>query len=359
MNKSYFSIDVRILNFATFIVLFFPQFQSYFGLLFEQLLSILICAISFALFIIDNRSIVKMSSLYISIIFILLLLVSLARSLNIFIINDIYELAKPVYFFCFFVLAYNVRWNDTKLCYYINRLIILLFVSALIGIGESVIPAFDSVTRFLYKGSREVVFKKAIFSFISPYTFGTLLFFPVFYYIIKMINKKTRTIISDLLLLLIFFLCLLFTQSRTVFLSFIITFFILMVIILFNKWYPSRQKILIWFSAVVVFFINSIPLIVIFIRSKFDYLYIGLDTFFKSLKQFSISDIERVIMLNHTMAIRYRQLLFAISHQDTIPVVGIGIGKAVLMPESFYAMYYYRVGLIGTGIHFGLIFYSI
>jgi hypothetical protein len=132
-----------------------------------------------------------------------------------------------------------------------------------------------------------------------------------------------------------------------------------MVIILLNKWYPSRSKILIWFSVLVFFVFTSMPFIVVFVRNEFNYLYIGLDAFFKSIKQFSISDIERIIMLNRTMEIRYRQLLFAIDHQDTIPVVGIGIGKAVLMPESFYTMYYYRVGLIGIGIHFGLIFYSI
>jgi hypothetical protein len=113
------------------------------------------------------------------------------------------------------------------------------------------------------------------------------------------------------------------------------------------------------FSCLAGLVLVLLPFIITFIHDRLGYLYNGLDVFFRSLKGFTVSDIERVIMWNRTLAIRYEQLLFAVEHQDKIPLIGIGIGKAVLMPESFYAMYYYRTGLIGISIHIGLLLYSI
>ncbi|GAB1620097.1 hypothetical protein AAOGI_01470 [Agarivorans albus] len=52
---------------------------------------------------------------------------------------------------------------------------------------------------------------------------------------------------------------------------------------------------------------------------------------------------------------RYEQLLFAWHSQDAIPIVGVGIGKSLFMPESFYALYLYRVGVLGIIIHFSIL----
>jgi hypothetical protein len=93
-----------------------------------------------------------------------------------------------------------------------------------------------------------------------------------------------------------------------------------------------------------------------FAESNLMYLYGGLNVLFENMEGL---DIERIVYSNSSTRNRYEQILFAVEHQDIIPLIGVGIGKALLMPETFYAMYYYRVGLIGIGIHFGIILYSI
>jgi hypothetical protein len=86
------------------------------------------------------------------------------------------------------------------------------------------------------------------------------------------------------------------------------------------------------------------------------YLYSGLKIVFDQFENFSI---ERFVASNRSTAIRYEQILYAVEHQDVLPIIGVGIGKSVLYPETFYAMYYYRTGLLGIFMHFGIICYTI
>jgi hypothetical protein len=236
---------------------------------------------------------------------------------------------------------------------------VLLILAALIGVGESLNSSINTITTILYKGTRGVLSYKAIFSFISPYVFGSILLLPIFYYFIKTFKSKNNFFLIDLSRFLLLLTCFILTQSRTVLIGFVLTLFILFLLIICNKWYPDRKKLIMNFSVIIIVIIVSIPFMVLFVQKNLSYLYIGLDVFFKSLKHLENFNIEDLILANPTLALRYKQLLFAVANQDKIPLIGIGIGKAVLMPESFYAMYYYRTGLIGTGIHFGIVFYVI
>jgi hypothetical protein len=347
--------DVDALIFVTFVALFSPIFMPYFGLLLEQLLTALLCFMAFIFLSKDKRHF-NTGSVYISFIFMSLLLISVLRSFDVLIINDLFEIGKPIYFFLFFTMAYSIQWDNTKIVKYFSSLMILLFLGALIGIGEGTTYIIEKLTSIVYKEERGAWFHKAIFSFISPYTFATVLLLPIFYNFIKLMRPKNKTIVSDMLIFFIFLSCFILTQSRTIFISFILTFIIFFLFVLFNKWYPARNKIIFCFISVIAIIVISIPFIISYAKTNLPYLYGGLNVVIKHLDNFNLKDF---VYSNKSTAHRFDQILFAIEHQDRIPLVGVGIGKSLFMPESLYAMYYYRTGLIGTCIHFALIFYVI
>jgi hypothetical protein len=348
--------DVKLFIVFTFVTLFFPQFQVYVGLLFEQLLSFGLCFFSFILLLMNKGNRIRIKAVFITLIYLLILFISVLRSLDILIINDLFELAKPIYFFSFFCLAYSIKWNNQKLLKYFSWLMFFLFIGALIGIGESVNSTINALTMTIYKDSRGVLSYKAVFSFITPYTFATVLLLPIMFYFIKILWPKDKYFLLNLVQLLLFLACFILTQSRTLLIGFVFMLLVFFVLVLCNKWYPYRRKLLAYFLMLFFLIRISIPFIVSFAESNLRYLYGGLNVLFKNMEGL---DIERIVYSNPSTRNRYEQILFAVEHQDIIPLVGVGIGKAVLMPETFYAMYYYRVGLIGICIHFGIILYSI
>jgi hypothetical protein len=348
--------DVDFLILVTLVTLFFPLFQPYAGLLLEQVLTLLLTGIGFFFLLANRKRKIKRIALTISLIYMSLLIISVLRSLDILIINDLFELGKPLYFLMFFSIGYNIRWNNLKVIKYFSSLMMFLFIAALIGIGEAVNPLINAITSILYKDQRPVLTNKAVFSFISPYTFATVSLFPIFFYFVKIMKQKNLFFLCDLSKFLIFTLCLILTQSRTIFISFIITFIMFFILVFYNKWFPNRQKIITVIVIVVSIIVISIPFIVSFAENNLHYLYGGLNAIFSQLNNITV---ERFIYSSNSISNRFEQIVFAIEHQDKIPLIGVGIGKAILMPESFYAMYYFRTGLIGICIHFGLILYSI
>jgi hypothetical protein len=127
-------------------------------------------------------------------------------------------------------------------------------------------------------------------------------------------------------------------------------------LIIFNTWFPSRQIIIRIASILILSIILFFNFLASFAKSHLPYLYEGLNAVIKNFSSFSFN-----IFMNSSgsMSLRYKQILFAIEHQDKIPLIGVGIGKAILVPESFYALYFYRTGIIGIVMHFAIILYSI
>jgi hypothetical protein len=308
------------------------------------------------MFLSSNKKRFNIKAIYVSFVFMVLLIISILRSLDTLIINDLFELGKPIYFFSFFAMGYAIHWNYKKTIKYFSCLMLFLLFGALIGIGEGITNSIDALTSILYKEKREVWYHKAIFSFISPYVFATVLLLPIFYNIIRLMKPRNKLFIADMIKLSIFLYCLVLTQSRTIFISFVLSFAILFLLILLNKWYPERYKIILLFICMVVAIFILIQYIIAYAEKRLNYLYAGLNVVIKQLNNFSLNDF---VYSNPSTTHRFDQILFAIKHQDTIPLFGVGIGKAVLSPETFYAMYYYRTGLIGVCLHFGLIFYTI
>ena len=288
--------------------------------------------------------------------YMLLLVISVLRSLDTLIINDLFELGKPIYFLLFFSMAYNIRWNDVKVVKYFSALMLFLLFGALIGIGESFIPAVNTVTTVVYKSNRAVLSHKAVFSFIITYAFATILLLPIFFYFIKLIQRNNSSFVFDLGRFLVFLLCFVLTQSRTIFLSLLLTFVLFLCLILLNRWYPNRRRILAVSVIIIICIAASIPFILSYAEKNLSYLYAGLKIVFSQLKQFNI---ENFVNSNRSTSLRFEQIVFAIEHQDPLPFIGVGIGKALFMPESFYANYYYRTGLLGSIMHFAVIGYTI
>jgi hypothetical protein len=336
-------------------VLFFPLFQPYTGLLLEQVLTILLTFVSL-ISLLGHGKRINIHALLISLSFMLLLVISILRSMDILIVNDLYELGKPIYFFLFFSMAYSVRWNNAKVLKYFSSLMFLLLIAALIGIGEGTSDIVDKLTSVIYKNFRPVLVHKAVFSFIITYTFATVLLLPIFYCFIRLLRPKNKTIIKDMAKFLIFLSCFALTQSRTIFISLLLTFAIFVLLILFNRWYPARNKVLFVFSILITIIVVSISLIISYAKENLSYLYGGLNIVFSNLENFSIYNF---VYSNRSTSLRFDQIIFALEQQDPLPLIGVGIGKAILMPESLYAMYYYRTGLIGICMHFGLIFYTV
>lgn len=346
-NKS----EVSFLKYTTIIILFFPQFQKWVGLAFEQLLTFSVTMLLFFYFLkVKNKF--PYLALYVSLIFLLLFSIDLLRSIDFLVINDFFEFIKPFSFIFYFILGYSILNDVSKGFRFFDWLMKILVIVSILAIIEAKITSLGRIISILYKDGRYVLIGKAVFSFISPYSLATVLIYPVFYYFISFFaEKKLGDFIS-------FFICLyamLLTQSKTVFLGFILTFIIMVVFVVFNNWLPGR-KALLKFSLSFIFLVAiSLPFIIVMAKSKFSYLYSGLNVFFKS---FSSLDIFKVLNAQPSTKLRFEQLKFAIQSQDFIPLVGVAIGKKVLMPESFYALYLYRTGLLGMAIHIFMVFFA-
>lgn len=339
-----------------FIALFFPQFISYTGLLFEWILTGLLFFLSVNfLFLFKNETKINRNALIISIVFLLLLFISIIRSLDVLIFSDLFELAKPIYFLTFFLVGYNIDWTYKKITYFFSYLMLFLCIGSIIGIFESLHDIGNTITNTVYKAHREAVQYKAVFSFISPYTFGSILILPVFYYLFRLIQLKDERI-KNFVCFSIFLTCFLLTQSRTIFISFVLMFIVLFFIMLTSCWIPFRKKFIKILIFIIIFLIVSIPFLISFAEEKLPYLYVGLDIVIRNISDFNF---QSFIYSSPSISNRYEQLMFAIEKQGYFPFVGCGIGKAVFMPESFYAMYYYRVGLLGILIHFAFLSYAI
>lgn len=120
-------------------------------------------------------------------------------------------------------------------------------------------------------------------------------------------------------------------------------------------WLIGRKVLLKISVGVIIIVIILIPIIISVAERKFSYLYSGLKVFFNSLNGF---DILKILNAQPSTKIRFEQLRFAMENQDSIPLIGVAIGKKVLMPESFYALYLYRTGSIGIAIHCLMVYFA-
>ncbi|TNV21258.1 hypothetical protein FH968_07415 [Buttiauxella sp. B2] len=336
--------------FMYWLAILFPQLQFRYDLILEQALTFFLISCCIFSTISFNIRLNIFHFLIISI-FIVLLTISLIRnSFSTIIFNDFFELSKPIYLGGFFILSYSVKWGSNEVHVLIKQICLGLGVLCIFGIFESTTTLGNEIGHFLYKDLREGVQYKAVASFISPYVFASILLIPLFIYFIRLFCNAS---ILSICIFAFFLTGLLLTQSRTVFLSLIATVVLFTLYIFCTSHFIFRRKYLLFISFCAIAFIVSIPAIIIFMQNKLEYLYSGLNVVITNILDFHF---ETFIYSSPSISHRYEQMVFVLENTDVIPLIGAGIGKAFLMPESFYALYLYRVGIIGIAIHLTLLY---
>lgn len=337
-------------NIHLLFIIIFPIFPSYFGLFVEGFFSLfLILSLSFFTnFKYDIR--IKKIDFYIFyfISMFLLAFISLTRSQSYFVNNDILELFKYFYFLISYVVILSYLKESKNINNLVNFLVFSIYpIIILFGLLESFTSTFDSLSQFLYKGYRNVVSHKAVFSFISPYTYASVLIFPAIFYFLSIFHTQ-KGYKKYILLFLLCVSSIAFSQSRTVFITLILSLFVACLIVIsrdgFHK-YRFYFTSLILSSCILffsLFFIDEILLI-------FNYLYTGLSILFEALLTL---DKETIIYSTPSISNRYEQLLEVINVQDDIPLIGAGIFKGYIYPESFYSLYLLRYGSLGLFLYF-------
>ena len=328
-----------------------PQFIQYVGLLLEQILTLGVTVLLF-FYIFRRKKSIPQCAVFCAIIFLNIFSIDLLRSSDFAVKNDFYELIKPISFLLYFALGYTTHFSSDETSLFCKWLMLNFLIISILGILEATVGSVNSLFSIVYKSFRGALVKKAVFSFISPYCLATILTLPFFYFFICFFSfKKLKYLIA----FLVCALSLLLTQSKTVFLGIILSSGIMIVIVFFSKWIIGRKRILYTSFFLTIVIVLMFPIMLIFAQKRFAYLYTGLEVFFNA---FSSGSVMKILYAQPTTQLRFEQLKFAFENQDTIPLIGVAIGKSVLMPESFYAMYLYRTGLIGIVIHTFMVFFA-
>jgi len=338
------------------LVAFFPSFPGYFGLALVSFIPVVFAA--YALFSIYRSEYWNVNSVayWIFGLYLTLLLISLTRSTESLIANDFIEIGKPLFFFLTYAYFHNKFSGATRdqMCGYVDRLMLLLIIAAVWGVLEALVPAFDRASAFLFKGGRSAVQGKAVFSFISPYTFASILVLPLGYSMLRFGTglKGGRYFFLTVL----FLLALLFTQSRSVFLAFAISGSTFLLFVATRPWVPNVMRYRTILACLAGLLVVGFPTAVVVVRDQLPYLYSGLKIVFEQLME---GDVISFIFSTPSISNRYEQLVQVLEYHGGVPFIGAGIAKSLIYPESFYSLYLLRVGLLGLLLHLLIIGFAL
>lgn len=339
------------------LVIFFPTFKAQLDLRFEQIF--LFGLWFWILFDMLDKPIKSNKNHYP----LLVLLVTLAL-LSISVLRgfekttgmrDLIELAKPLFFFTVFYYASLVVWDENNTPRFIKKLFKLLLLLSLYGVLEANVYLVNELSNVVYKDSRGAVQYKAVGAFIVPYVYAALVILPIFYYLMLLLIEDKKKI-RNIIFFLVAVMAVVYSQSRTIFLSLMWSFFIFFIYVSFFVSYEGKKfhlTLIASFLMLIGFFY------IVFenqINERFFYLYSGLSLLFDKLVA---ADLFVLITSSPSIENRYEQLRFAIDNQDLVSIIGVGIGKYLFMPESFYALNLYRIGLIGMLVHLAVIYFGI
>jgi hypothetical protein len=349
--KGYIRVE-HLIAWLTCIAFTFPLFNQSLGLLVEQLFTMTLFGVS--LFVIaQSQMTVSRSNLSVFIIvfvFLVLTLLSLLISGNDVITRDVIELAKPVYLGSFFLLSYLCKWRYNDFQRYIKFVLITFIFIGIWGILEANTSLVNSISGIIYKETRSSLQFKAIGAFIAPYVFGSLMLMPAWYFLLAVLFQPRKVL--NFLGFTICFLALVFTQSRTIILSFAATIIYFLIFAIVTKWLPKRRVVLLITYILIATFITTLVAFYDEIKLALGYMVRGLEVVVISLQN---GGFDALIERQKSVGLRFAQLMFAVENQMLVPLIGVGIGKALFMPESFYALYLYRYGLTGIIIHVALV----
>ena len=259
---------------------------------------------------------------------------------------DFTELAKPFSLALVFSLGYTLSWNQDLLRNYIIRpLVILLALSASLVIIESVPMSWADAVSDVYVRSRGSLQNKAIGPFSTPYFAGSVYVYMALSFLSLYITTKKK---SFLALFLLGMLLAILTQSRTVFLAILVSIPVWIGLYLAFHRAIKRQRLNLRkfaFAIVGVFAFSTFALMIyLFLKDNLGYLILGVNTYFLNLPEHLAKD-------SGSVGVRMSQIRFVIENNPYV-LIGAGIGKGYAGSlESFYALYYYRYGILGMAIY--------
>lgn len=257
--------------------------------------------------------------------------------------SDFYELAKPIAFLLFFLFYRYSNVNIDNLIGVTQRAIIFccIFLSVF-SICAFLFPSlFRELEFFLYKRSSvPILANKAIGSFSTTYHFAFFLLLPLIYSFIGMVRYHN---IKYLVFFILIFCTLLLTQSRSMY---ICSGVCLLICLFLPILHSTTKQSLLTFSLFLLIFAGGI------------YIFFSFKDYLSTSLAYAFEGFQTIIDgTNNSVNVRESQLNWAIANNSLI-LLGAGIGKDEIMLESFYSLYYYRYGLIGLILSLSIMFYT-
>ncbi len=296
----------------------------------------------------DKFSVSYSSVIWIPSMFLLLTIVSLIRDHQNVILNDNFELLKPVSVSIILIVFSMKKLESFDFRKYIMSLEVI-FV-ALIIIGYLQYFLWDELKNFFFffttRQERIVLHKKAIGTFHTTYPYGFVMLFSSIFNFISFIFLKKK---KHLLLFLFSTVAVLLSQSRTQLLTLFSFLLLFCIFYLVQKKFPNKKIVLLIAGFFLFILIPIIATNLSFFDENFHYVVWG----FSSL-------INKGLAGHSSAGIRLKQFSKAIQFQDQFPLIGKGIGKGYIPGlESFYSLYLYRYGLSGMLLYIFSMFYII
>ena len=332
-NKGY-----RLLYWTFVLTLFLPLPPLFFSVM-GELVGFTICVIACVILLVQKQLYVNKKFAFVIVSFLSLLIIDVIRDADRLIISDFFEFARPLFLFFPFCLAYS-SINARNIDAVINTLMLVLSIVAIWGIVEVFLPQNSSL-HSLYKLDGSVYRNKAIASFIAPYSFATAMGIG-FVYQYCLAREKLFTNLKYNLFFMIFFLAIILSQSKSAIGGTVVA------IVVAECSFRGRVITLPLISVFATFILYTIisagnfPYVTQFVQAVMN----GYET----------DGINGVLNSSPSISNRVMQFHEAIYYQDALPLIGRGIGKGYLYPESMFSLMLYRYGLVGIAIFLGSIF---
>ena len=259
------------------------------------------------------------------------------------IVSDFFELLKPLSFILFYWL-YRYSYIDVSIIER-NTIRALWYIFIFLSIWSILSFIFPSILYplelLLYKRENMLVHRgKAIGSFSQTYHFAYTLLLPIAMSFIVFIQKTNLKYFVVFLLLLG---SLLLTQSRSMYLCTAICLFLCICIPINYRNVKTTLKTILLISSFIIIMGSVVLYYFEDISKNLSYAVNGLELMMQGE--------------NNSVNIRQSQVQWVVEN-NPYGLIGAGIGKGVIMLESFYALYYYRYGIIGIALSLIITLYT-
>lgn len=246
--------------------------------------------------------------------------------------SDFFELAKPLAFILFYSLyrysKIDIQEIEKRSLKVIKSLFIILAIWSIVEISFS--DYFLNISYWLYRREEVSVLRnKAIGSFAQTYQFAFILLLPLTYLLLDWLKSGG---LKKCILFLLLLTTLLLTQSKSMYVSAGMCIILSLFVPALYRNIKNTIRIILLMAALII----SMYL-----------LYILYEDAIRNILSYALTGFELMLEGNsNSLNTRTEQLIWALQNNQPC-IIGGGIGKGEMMLESFYALYYYRYGLLG------------